>query len=108
MPEPNHFQHPLQTELKMHRTIQKEKNNKASVRYLLFLTINMLFASVAWSQGNNLIYISGRVIDKESGKPISNVSVGIKGTISGTITSDSGNFSLRTKLKFPLTLVFTS
>ncbi len=32
----------------------------------------------------------------------------IKGTIAGTITSDSGAFTLRTKNKFPLILVFTS
>lgn len=59
-------------------------------------------------QGNNLIYISGKVTDKDSGKPLSGVSVQIKGTMAGTVTSDSGAFNIRTKNKFPLVLVFTS
>src|SRR5450631_942723 len=78
------------------------------IRHFIFLAISVLFAASVLAQGNNLIYIAGKVTDKNNGKPLSNVSVGIKGTIAGTITSDSGRFSLRTKLKFPLTLVFTS
>src|ERR1700681_5083722 len=80
----------------------------SSFRYLLFLMIPVMFAGAAWAQGNNLIYISGKVNDKETGKPLFGVSVEIKGTITGTITSDSGSFTLRTKYKFPLTLIFTS
>src|SRR5258705_8566478 len=79
-----------------------------TIRYFLLSAITIFFAGGAWAQGNNLIYISGKVNDKETGKPLAGVSVEIKGTISGTITSDSGSFSLRTKNKFPLTLVFTS
>ncbi|MDP9042850.1 MAG: TonB-dependent receptor, partial [Bacteroidota bacterium] len=75
---------------------------------LLLLTIAVIFTGNVWAQGNNLIYISGKVNDKETGKPLSGVSVEIKGTVSGTITGDSGTFSLRTKYKFPLTLIFTS
>src|SRR5690606_1588323 len=36
------------------------------------------------------------------------VSVHIKGTISGTITNSSGFFTLRTRLKFPFQLIFSS
>ena len=78
------------------------------IRYFLLSAITVFFTSDAWAQGNNLIYISGKVNDKETGKPLAGVSVEIKGTIAGTITSDSGSFNLRTKNKFPLTLVFTS
>ena len=77
-------------------------------RRLFILVISIFFANAIWAQGNNLIYVSGKVADKETGKPLDGVSVQIKGTIAGTITSDSGTFSIRTKNKFPLTLVFTS
>ena len=60
------------------------------------------------AQGNNLIDISGKIVDKDNGKPLSGVSIQIKGTIAGTISNDSGVFVIRTKNKFPLTLVFTS
>src|SRR3982751_466702 len=77
-------------------------------RSLLISVLSLFLVAGAYAQGNNLIYISGKVNDKETGKPLAGVSVEIKGTIAGTITSDSGNFNLRTKNKFPLTLVFTS
>jgi iron complex outermembrane receptor protein len=94
----------------MHLIIRKERgvNILSPLLYLLFVAIFVLISNTLWAQGNNLIYISGKVSDKETGKPLTGVSVGIKGTITGTITSDSGSFSLRTKFKFPLTLVFTS
>ncbi len=77
-------------------------------RRLFILIISIIFANAIWAQGNNLIYISGKVADKETGKALDGVSVQIKGTVAGTITSDSGTFTIRTKNKFPLTLVFTS
>ncbi|MET0244282.1 MAG: carboxypeptidase-like regulatory domain-containing protein, partial [Flavitalea sp.] len=69
---------------------------------LSFLSLNIR------AQETNLIQISGQVIDQDSRQPIAGVSVSIKGTIAGTITNDAGNFTLKTKFKFPLTLVFTS
>jgi iron complex outermembrane receptor protein len=75
---------------------------------LVFLFAAILFTNTIWAQGNNLIYVSGKVTDKETGKALEGVSVQIKGTIAGTITSDSGTFNIRTKNKFPLTLIFTS
>ena len=68
-----------------------------TIRYLLLYVISVFFAVGAWAQGNNLIYISGKVNDKETGKPLAGVSVEIKGTIAGTITSDSGNFQSENK-----------
>lgn len=89
----------------------KRNNTKKTVlnfRHLLLTGVSFLFAAAVLAQGNNLIYISGKVTDKDNGKPLTGVSVEIKGTIAGTITSDSGTFTIRTKNKFPLTLVFTS
>lgn len=75
--------------------------------YVLFILF-LCSATLIHAQGGNLIDISGQVIDQESKQPLSGVSVSIKGSIAGTITNDSGSFNLRTKFKFPLTLVFTS
>src|SRR5450432_115534 len=94
----------------MYLIIRKEQRTKTitSIRYLLILIISVSITNTVLAQGNNLIYISGKVTDKNNGNPLSGVSVSIRGTIAGTITSDSGTFNLRTKFKFPLTLVFTS
>ena len=62
----------------------------------------------AGAQENNLIEISGQVTDQDSKAPLSDVSVSIKGAVSGTVTNSTGQFVLRTRLKFPITLVFTS
>ncbi|HMF71957.1 MAG TPA: TonB-dependent receptor, partial [Flavitalea sp.] len=60
------------------------------------------------AQETSIIQISGQVIDQVSKQPLSGVSVSIRGTIAGTITNDAGDFSIRTRYKFPLKLVFTS
>jgi iron complex outermembrane receptor protein len=73
---------------------------------LLFLFV--LFVPVSFSQETNIIEISGQVVDQAKGEPISDVSVQIKGSVSGTITNKNGEFSFRTKLKLPFTLVFSS
>ena len=74
----------------------------------ILLLIPLFSVNALHAQGGNLIDISGRVEDQDTKQPLSGVSVSIKGTISGTITNDSGVFSLRTKYKFPITLIFTS
>jgi len=60
------------------------------------------------AQENQLIEVTGKVVDQESKAPVAGVSVAIKGTIAGTITDQNGSFKLRSKLKFPFKLVFTS
>ena len=78
-------------------------------RILLSLFLSVFFFSPSFSQQeSSLIEISGRVTSQESKEALPNVSVGIKGTVAGTITNKTGNFKLRTKLKFPFTLVFSS
>src|SRR5581483_8168756 len=55
-----------------------------------------------------LIEITGQVINHEKNEPLPDVSVQIKGSVTGTITDNTGNFTLRTKQKLPFTLVFSS
>ena len=73
-----------------------------------------LMAFLAFAAGNSfaqesaLVEISGQVIQEETKEPLAGVSVQIKGTVAGTVTSSSGDFKLRTRLKFPFKLVFSS
>lgn len=75
--------------------------------FLLILSAGFLTKAAA-QQESNLIEISGRVTGQDSKEPLPNVSVNIKGTVAGTITNSQGAFKLRTRLKFPFTLVFSS
>jgi iron complex outermembrane recepter protein len=94
----------------MYLTNRKDPRSRTrwSLKHFMILFLLFFISSAVMAQGNNLIYISGKVNDKETGKPLSGVSVQIKGSMAGTITSDSGSFTIRTKNKFPLTLIFTS
>lgn len=60
------------------------------------------------AQESQLIEVTGKVLDQDTKAPLAGVSVAIKGTIAGTITDQNGSFKLRSKLKFPFKLVFTS
>ena len=75
----------------------------ALIIFMLILQFKPLHA-----QENQLIEVSGIVNDQESKTPLAGVSVTIKGTIAGTTTDQAGKFKLRSKLKFPFKLVFTS
>ncbi|CAM3938065.1 TonB-dependent Receptor Plug Domain [Pedobacter westerhofensis] len=75
----------------------------ALIIFMLILQFKPLHA-----QENQLIEVSGIVNDQESKIPLAGVSVTIKGTIAGTTTDQAGKFKLRSKLKFPFKLVFTS
>ena len=58
--------------------------------------VEKLRSIVPGNQGRNErdAIISGKVVDKESGNPLPGVSVLVKGTVSGTITDDQGNYKL--------------
>ncbi len=77
-------------------------------KLLALLTLAFSFHNTSLAQGTNLIEISGTVNNRDSKEPLSAVSVQIKGTIAGTITANNGDFTIRTKNKFPLTLIFSS
>ena len=81
--------------------------NKKLIHGIL-VTALVLFTSITFAQESNIIEISGQVTDKDKKQGIDGVSVQIKGSVSGTITTSTGSFVLRTKLKFPFILVFSS
>ncbi len=84
------------------------KKTATKNKLVLLLLIPLLASKTIMAQGGNLIDISGKVADQETKKSLAGVSVSIKGSITGTVTNDSGTFILRTKFKFPLTLIFSS
>src|SRR6476660_5319339 len=83
---------------------RKEENKKRLFLALLLLSV----FNLAYSQTGTLIEISGKVTDQEKNLPLSDVSVQIKGTVTGTVTNSAGGFVLRTKTQLPFTLVFSS
>ena len=62
----------------------------------------------SFAQDAALIEISGIVTDQNNQVPLADVSVQVKGTVAGTVTSNTGNFILRAKTKLPFTLLFSS
>jgi outer membrane cobalamin receptor len=76
---------------------------------LLLLALFAAFSDPkAQAQENQLIEVSGTIVDHDSKDPLAGVGVVIKGTVAGTTSDQKGNFKLRSKLKFPFTLVFSS
>lgn len=65
-------------------------------------------AQPAFSQDASLIEVSGQVFENASTTPLQDVSVTVKGTVTGTLTNGKGEFRLRTKTKLPFILVFSS
>src|SRR5207249_968487 len=82
----------------------KNLNHKA--RLMLLFSLFSIFQLKA--QENTLVEVEGKVTNQETHQALGGASVGIKGAITGTVTNDSGRFVLRTKLKFPFTLTFSS
>ncbi len=79
-----------------------------TIKIILFSLLCVFFINSSFAQGNNLIEISGIVENQLTKEPLAAVSIQIKGTVAGTITNNSGQFTIKTKNKFPLTLVFSS
>ena len=73
---------------------------------LAALVIGCNFGNLTYAQETTTV--KGTVKNTVSNETVSSVSVVIKGTDEGTYTDDKGNFTLSTKQKFPLTLIFTS
>lgn len=81
---------------------------RPKLKYAILASLAVLMCSAANSQAVALIEISGTVINQEKNAPLPDVSVQIKGSVTGTITDNTGSFLLRTKQKLPFTLVFSS
>jgi iron complex outermembrane receptor protein len=75
---------------------------------LSLLFIQLIAISATFAQESQLVEVSGTVIDHDSKQALSGVGVIIKGTIAGTTTDQNGNFKLRSRLKFPFYLIFSS
>jgi outer membrane receptor protein involved in Fe transport len=75
--------------------------------FTVLITLSF-FSKHLFAQDNTIIEISGQVTDQEHKQPLPDVSVQVKGTIAGAVTNSNGSFVLRTKTKFPFTLVFSS
>ena len=67
------------------------KATKYIFKSSLLLLLSFLYLQVG-AQGNNLILISGNIIDQDTRQPLQGVSVQVKGTVSGTATDALGNF----------------
>ena len=78
---------------------------KQRIFTLPFIFLSLLGSLPLLAQ-DDLVLLSGRVDDSETHQPIPGAGVLIKNTVAGTITNESGEFTLRTKVKFPFTLVF--
>jgi len=83
--------------------------NAKKLPFLILLSLLIAGSPIfAQDNPNTLIEISGRVTDQEKHEPLSDVSVQVKGTTTGTVTNLSGDFRLRTGAPLPFTLVFSS
>lgn len=69
--------------------------------FLLLLGGNKIFAQ------NNLILVSGKIVDTNTKEALFGATIQIKGTLSGTATDEKGEFSLKTAQKFPFILVIS-
>lgn len=79
------------------------------LKKLSLLIITALLAEHIFAQeGGSLIEITGQVKAQDKKDPIPDVSVQVKGTVSGTVTDKTGNFKLRTRSRVPFTLIFSS
>lgn len=75
------------------------------LRTILLGSLFLLITLRTFAQ-DDLVLLSGRVDDGETRLPIPGAGVSIKNTVAGTITNEAGEFTLKTRVKFPFTLVF--
>ena len=81
---------------------------RIAVKALIFSTLIIGLSNTGWAQDSQLIEVTGQVTDKGTNEKLPGVSVYIKGTVAGTTTNTNGKFIIKSKLKFPFTLVFTN
>lgn len=74
----------------------------------LFMSFLSMILTQATTFAQDMIEISGVVTSQEKHEPLPGVAISIKGSVTGTTTSNEGYFTLRTKQKLPFTLLFTS
>ena len=78
---------------------------KLLINSLLLLIILSIHSLTVFAQGD-LVVLSGRVDDNETHQPLPGAGVIVKGTVTGAATNEAGEFTLRTRVKFPFTIQF--
>ncbi len=78
--------------------------NNPIAKYLLGIVCVVACSGILQAQTS----ISGTVTDVDTGEPLIGVNILVKGTVLGTITDVSGNFSLSISSAPPVTLIITS
>lgn len=81
---------------------------KQKIPHFALLLLLILFNQRVSAQGNNFIVITGKIIDEGTKEFLPGANILIKGTVNGTATDTKGEFSLKTKAKFPFILVISS
>jgi iron complex outermembrane receptor protein len=71
---------------------------------LAILSLLLLSFFVLQAQGQD---ISGKISDGETGEPVAGANISIKGTVMGTITDTNGDFTLKSKGNYPITLIIS-
>ncbi|WP_379090544.1 TonB-dependent receptor [Pedobacter sp. UC225_65] len=74
----------------------------------LILVLALLTPLSLFAQGNNFIEISGNIIDKDHKQVLAGINVTVKGTVNGISTDSQGHFVLKTRAKYPFTLVVSA
>jgi len=59
-----------------------------------FIFVSLLFCCTAVFAQQARILVSGRVIDAETDLPVAHVSIGVKGSLTGTLSDSTGSFHL--------------
>lgn len=85
-----------------------KKSSKVEMKSFVILLLILTHQLISVAQPNTFYEISGKITDQEKNEPLPGVSIGIKGTVSGTVSKDDGGFVIRTKQKLPFTLIFTA
>ena len=94
--------------LTMKRQIKNVQLTGLTRKMLLFISLIFVCFIESYpilAQDGNLIEVSGQVYESLKSAPLPDVSVTVKGTVSGTMTNNMGEFRLRTKTKLPFTLI---
>ena len=92
----------------LYNGLSAQLKGQQKLKYGVLASLALFMCTTAFSQTVALIEVSGQVVNQEKSEPLPDVSVQIKGSVTGTITDKTGSFLLRTKQKLPFTLVFSS
>ncbi len=76
---------------------------KGIYHQLLFVFLLLGVAAPSFAQSS--VTISGKITDSETQEGLAGVNIGIKGTVLGTISGTQGEFSLKARVQYPVTLI---